>query len=131
MFNGVMCDSGHPLRSQCVRTSCRSPGVCLDDFSQSKRGPYPYNMLAETFVMKDFRVLTYLRHMASKFPASVRQLFPYCITDKTKSACIESREGEFSAVSMTVSFKLFLRNLASSDTRSWRLADSNVAAVMA
>jgi hypothetical protein len=69
--------------------------------------------------------------MASRFPASVRQLFPYCITDKTKSACIESREGEFSAASMAVSFKLFLRNLASSDTRSWRLADSNVAAVMA
>ena len=54
MFNGVMCDSSHPLRSQGVRTSCRSPRVCFDDFSQSKRGPYPYNMLAETFVMKDF-----------------------------------------------------------------------------
>ena len=47
MFNGVVCDSGHALRSQGVRASCRSPRVCLDNFSQSERGSYPCNVLAE------------------------------------------------------------------------------------
>lgn len=74
---------------------------------------------------------SYLRHMASRFPASVRHPFPYCIIDRTKSACMESREGEFSAASMVASFRLFLKILTSSAVKSWRLVHSKVVAVMA
>ena len=62
---------------------------------------------------------TYLRHMASRLPASVRQLFPYCSIDRTNNACIESREGEFSAASMVVFLRLLLKILTSSAINSW------------
>ena len=69
--------------------------------------------------------------MARRLPASVRQLFPYCSIDRTNNACMESREGEFSAASMVVFLRLLLRVLTSSAVKSWWLIDPNVAAAIA
>jgi len=69
--------------------------------------------------------------MASRLPASVRQSLPYCSIDRTKSACMESRQGEFSAASMVESLSLALKGFTSSAISSWRLVDSNVAAEIA
>jgi hypothetical protein len=130
MFDRVMCDSGHSLRSQSIWACRCSSRVCLDDFSQTESRTDSCYVLAGTHDKLQLSD-TYFRHIASKLPASVKHPLPYCNIDNTNSAWMASRQGELSAASIVDSFKWILRTLKSSRTISKRLLDSIVAAVIA